>query len=98
MILGNMTLGNIYKSALENMNEAVYIRDLDKNIIYMNPASETLTGWSFKEARGKKCMEIFGDGEEDCPEKGLHLRENRLNIRSGEVRQVLQSTSPLYRV
>jgi len=97
MILGNTILGNIYKSALENMNEAVYIRDLDKNIIYMNPASEALTGWSFKEARGKKCREVFGDGTEDCPEKGLHLRENRLNARSGEVRQVLQSTSPLYR-
>jgi len=97
MILGNMILGNIYKSALENMNEAVYIRDLDKNIIYMNPASEALTGWSFKEARGKKCREVFGDGTEDCPEKGLHLGENRLNARSGEVRHVLQSTSPLYR-
>lgn len=92
--------GNTYRSALENMHEAVYIHDLDNRIIYMNPASETLTGWSLKEARGKKYHEIFGDatgGTDDSREQGLTPRENLLKTRSGEVRRVLQSISPLFK-
>ncbi len=88
--------GNIYKAALENMIEAVYIRDIDKRIVYMNPASETLTGWSFKEARGKKWHEVFVDGAKGTGQD-LPPHENRLKTRSGEIRRVRQSISTLYK-
>ncbi len=37
-----MELNLIYRAILENMHEEVYVRDLDMNIIYINPAAEKL--------------------------------------------------------
>ncbi len=44
-----------FKTVLEHMNEQIYVRDLEMNILYINPAAERLTGWNLKEAQSKKC-------------------------------------------
>ncbi len=41
-------------SALEHANEAVIITDREGHIIYVNPAFEKTTGYTFEEALGKK--------------------------------------------
>lgn len=100
--------GKIYRTALENMNEAVYVCDRNANILYMNPAAEKLSGWSFKETHGKKCYDIFCETPDNCKddyrlekvmkgEQEISLRETRIITRSGEERQILQSISPLYK-
>jgi len=56
----------IYQAILTNINEPVYVRDLDKNLIYINPALEKLAGWSLKDAQGKKCYQVLGHSEQTC--------------------------------
>lgn len=101
-----MELDRIYKVILENMTEQVYVRDLDMNILYINPAAEKLTGWSLDEATGKKCYDIFGDEKQTCKnvcpvEKAIsekldiHHHEGKLKTRSGEERDMKVSISPL---
>lgn len=48
------------------MSEAVYVIDADMNIIYANPASETLTGYTIAEAIGKRCENIFCEASLRC--------------------------------
>ncbi|MFW5488605.1 MAG: ATP-binding protein [Desulfovibrio sp.] len=56
---------------LSVIQEAVYVRDRDMNLLFMNPAAEELAGCTQEEARGKKCWELFGDPalacRTDCP-------------------------------
>jgi PAS domain S-box-containing protein len=103
-----MTGGKVYRLALENMKEAVFVRDHNASILYMNPTAEKLSGWSFKETRGKKCYEIFrispGPCKGNCPmekiingEQDIPFRESQIKTRSGEERQILYSISPLYK-
>lgn len=101
-----MDPGRIHEIVLESMKEAVYIRDLEMNILYINPASEQLTGWSAEEATGKKCYEVFGDEQERCraacpAEKAIAERshilhhEGSLKTRSGEIHEMQVSISPI---
>jgi len=89
------------------MREVVYVRDLDMSVLYINPASEQLTGWSQEEAKGKKCYEVFGDERatcrEGCPaEKAIAERahilhhEGSLKTPSGEIHEMQVSISPIY--
>jgi PAS domain S-box-containing protein len=48
------------------MQEAVFVRDKDMNLIYINPAAETLSGYFLEEARHKKCWEVFGNSGKTC--------------------------------
>jgi PAS domain S-box-containing protein len=101
-----MEFDTIGQLVLENMSELVYVRDLDKNIIYINPASEKITGLSLKQALGKKCYQLFGDGKQTCkdlcPAEDA-IRQNRvvshheveLKTCSGETRQMQVTISPL---
>jgi PAS domain S-box-containing protein len=102
-----MEVSGIYREVVENMGGSVYVRDLEKNILYINPASEKLTGWSQKEALGKKCYEVFGDEHlscrDVCPvEKAISQRhhilhhEGSLKTRSGEIHKMQVSISPIY--
>jgi len=97
-----MELNLMYKAILDNLNEEVYVRDLDKNLLLINPASEKLTGWSFEEALGKKCYEVFGDEDLKCREvcpvekaisQKLHVlhHEGKLKTRSGAYKQYRSS-------
>lgn len=94
------------QSVLECINEQVYVRDLDKNILYINPAAEKLTGWTREKALTKKCWEVFGDENltcrDVCPvdkviqEKiSLLHHEGELKTRSGDIKKMRVSISPL---
>jgi two-component system, cell cycle sensor histidine kinase and response regulator CckA len=53
------------------MAEAVYVRDVNRKIIYLNPAAQRLTGWSAAESLGAACYELFGSegcsADQPCP-------------------------------
>ncbi len=100
-----MSYDHYYQSVLESMNEQVYVRDLDMNILYINPAAERLTGWSLSEALKKKCYEVFGDEDLVCKavcpvEKalsdkcGMMHHEGELKSRSGRLHKMRVSIAP----
>ncbi len=94
-----------HRAILECMSEQVYVRDLDMNILYINPAAEDFTGWALKDVVGNKCYSVFGDEKSlcrwGCPVQKViservpikHL-EGVLKIRGGEARQMQASASP----
>ena len=88
------------------MQEQVYARDLDMNIIYINPASEKLTGWTLKDALGQKCYDIFGDEKQICKDvcpiekmitekMPIYHHEGKLKTRYGDEKDMQVSISPL---
>jgi two-component system NtrC family sensor kinase len=102
-----MELCQLYQAVLERMTAAVYVRDLDRNLLYINPAAERLVGWSCQEATERKCFQLFGDEaltcRENCPAerailegRTVLLRPGRLKMRSGEIKEAKISASPLY--
>jgi two-component system NtrC family sensor kinase len=102
-----MELCQLYQAALERMTAAVYVRDLDQNLLYINPAAERLVGWSCQEAVARKCFQLFGDESlacrESCPAERAILERRTvphhaggLKTRSGEIREAKISVSPLY--
>lgn len=44
---------------LRSIGDAVLVVDSDRNIAFLNPIAERLTGWSLCEARGKPVAEVF---------------------------------------
>lgn len=44
---------NLTKSITDNATTALFILDSDQNCVFMNPAAEKLTGFSFDEVRGR---------------------------------------------
>jgi len=47
----------MHKAILDCMKEPVYVRDLDMNLLYMNPAAKLLSGLSVEASQGKKYYE-----------------------------------------
>ncbi len=101
-----MTQNQIYKTILNTISDQVYIRDVDKNVMYMNSAAEELTGWPFSEVRFKKCYEVFGDEKRlckrNCPvdraidqQEAILHHEGELKTRSGEIRKTKVSITPV---
>ncbi|HMK34358.1 MAG TPA: PAS domain-containing protein [Desulfomonilaceae bacterium] len=101
-----MDLSHIHQTIVENLTEAVYVRDLDMNLLYINPAAEQLVGQSLRQAKGKKCYEFFGDQEARCRERCPVERviangdpivgyEHRLIGGSGQTHEVRLSKSPV---
>jgi len=97
---------SISTTILENISASIYVRDLDMNILYINPAAERLSGWSQEEAKKHKCYEIFGGKTEKCQnvcpmEKVIHENiplihhERELNTRNGQLKKMRVSISPL---
>ena len=89
------------------MSEAVYVRGADHQLLYINPAAERLTGWSFPEASQRKCYEIFGDAGQQCrlrcpierAEKqgaALHHLEGELISRDAKAHPMEVSVSPIF--
>ena len=56
-----------YRSMLESMDDPIYICSEDFRIMYMNPAMESRTGYSEKEAVGDPCYNIIHGQEGQCP-------------------------------
>ncbi|MCL6477411.1 MAG: PAS domain S-box protein [Peptococcaceae bacterium] len=95
---------------LSNISELVYVRDLQKNILYMNKRAEQITGWQAGEVvPTKKCFEVFGDNrgrcKDNCPvdfffeKKGLAASnfERPIKTREGQKAFFKISISPLIR-
>ncbi len=91
---------------LNSMQEQVYVRDLDMNIIYINPASEKLTGWTLKNALGQKCYDIFGDEKQTCKDvcpiekmiadkMPIYHHEGKLKTQYGDEKDMKVSISPI---
>ena len=89
---------------IESITEGVFTIDLHKTITYFNPAAETITGFSAREAIGQKCFDIFRADicEKRCPldesvatgKPKLHPRVTLIS-KSGSEKPVSISTSPL---
>ena len=97
----------MFRAVLENMNDAVYVRDLGRKLIYINPAAERMTGWSMDEALAKPCYEVFGDPGHACNKlcpidaclargEPVQHQEGRLVRRDGAVIDARVSISPLF--
>jgi len=48
-----------FSTTLQSIGDAVIATDSDGSIIFMNPSAQSLTGWTFKEANGKKLNEVY---------------------------------------
>ena len=102
-----MKFTSIHEAILNSMSEAVYVVDRNMRIEYANPAAEKLTGYSFDDAVGRNCDEIFCERselcEDRCPLKKaiqeeapiLH-RDAETRHKSGAVRQTQISISPFF--
>ena len=95
-----------YKIILDCMNEQVYVRDLEMNILYVNPAAQRLSGWTFEASLGKKCYEVFGDENRKCKDvcpvekaiaenRSIMHHEGEMKTRNGSIRKMKVSISPL---
>jgi len=67
---------NIESVILNNINSAVYAKDMAMNIIFMNGYCEKLTGISKQEACNLKCYEVFGN--DICRNGGICQAEKSL--------------------
>lgn len=102
-----MKLATIHQAILNSMHEAVYVIDREMKITFTNPAAVDLTGFSYDDAVGKYCHDVFCERselcEDKCPPKRAMLsgqpiqhREAETRSRSGELRQTQVSISPLF--
>ncbi len=102
-----MKLDTAYKSILDNLNTPICVCNPAKDIVYLNPAAEKMTGWPLPEALTKKCFELFG-GENQicegaCPADKINFREGtclqykgNFKTRSGTLKPFKAVISPIY--
>jgi PAS domain S-box-containing protein len=105
-----MSMDNVQQSheaILNCMSEAVYVINTDMEILYANPASETLTGHSIPDAVGKKCKNIFCEESSRCggtcppkvamrEQRSILHREAETRSKDGGLRNTQISFSPFY--
>ncbi len=63
---GALDLPELQAAALEYMDEAVYVRGADRQLLYVNPAAERLTGRKLDVALSMPCYRVFGDAGGQC--------------------------------
>jgi diguanylate cyclase (GGDEF)-like protein/PAS domain S-box-containing protein len=102
-----MKFPDIHKAILDSMGEGVYVVDRDLIILYANPASVKLTGYTAEESVGRQCYHIFCEQssrcKDICPPK-LAMREKRpilhkeaeTRTKGGEIKLTQISFSPFY--
>jgi len=94
-----MNLDRMYGAILKNINEALYVRDPDMNLLYINPAAERLCGYKLKDLSGKKCYEIFGDINGSCRnlcKERIPSHQHKFKAASGVIKNLKYSLSPFY--
>ena len=69
-------------SVVEAIGEGVITIDLGKKITYLNPAAESLTGFTAQEAVGQQCFDVLrGDAcEERCPFDAIRLHRKERSM------------------
>jgi PAS domain S-box-containing protein len=102
-----MNFYSLHETILASMGEAVYVIDRNLRIQYTNPAAEKLTGYSWDEAVGMDCHEVFCEQSHRCedlcpPKKAMNEaapilhRDAETRTKSGDVRQTQISISPFF--
>ncbi|NOZ84748.1 MAG: PAS domain S-box protein [Deltaproteobacteria bacterium] len=83
----------LWKEMLETMDEALFLVDTERNVVYINRGAEKLTGFDRNELVGKYCLEGIKCPSclEDCKLFKLgkiHDAELEIKTKSGETRTV----------
>lgn len=111
-MLENMSMNSnnsFWATTLSSIGDGVIATDVNGTIIFFNAAAEEISGWSMKEARGKKFYELFVlidattkqiiDSPIDSVlkiAKTIGLQENSaLVTESGECKYISASVSPI---
>lgn len=69
----------LFSTTLNSICDGVITTDNSGNITFMNPVAEKLTGWSYKDAEGRKLNEVFCTINEKEPEDSTTLLEKETN-------------------
>jgi len=95
-----------YRELFENAHDAIWLHDLEENIMAANQACATLTGYSVEELSGVKAGDLFAEGclvsiknLEDPLLKGEalgRLSEAKIVRKDGTEAAVQLSTSPVF--
>ncbi|HHV71678.1 MAG TPA: PAS domain S-box protein [Clostridia bacterium] len=74
-----------YQLVLQALPDPLYLRDIDRNIVYWNEALTKLTGYTAEEAKKMKCHEIFQSTVcPDCPTENYCMKTKK-NITGTEI-------------
>jgi PAS domain S-box-containing protein len=92
-----------YRDLVENLNDVIYMLDIDGIVTYISPVVEAVTGFSLKEVVGRPFTDFVY--EEDLPlimkrfqevmSGHLEPTEYRLIDKSGQIRWVRSSSRPI---
>jgi PAS domain S-box-containing protein len=92
-----------YRELVENLNDVIYMLDIDGIVTYISPVVEAVTGFSLKEVVGRPFTDFVY--EEDLPlimnrfqevmSGHLEPTEYRLIDKSGQIRWVRSSSRPI---
>lgn len=59
-------MNSINTEIFDFVQAVVYLRDMENNLIYINPVAEKWAGIAKEDAINRKCYEVFGDLEHSC--------------------------------
>lgn len=57
----------LYFDAFDKVAEAIYVCDINRNLVFFNKAAERLDGYFLKDVKGKSTFELYGLDEESSP-------------------------------
>jgi len=94
---------------LKSIGDAVITTDADGNINYLNPPAENMTGWNFKDAKGKAIIDVFyltsnsgADNPNMYVQKAIHshspltmINQSKLRSNAGELIAIDFSVTPI---
>lgn len=101
-----------FNITLDSLGEGVIVIDMNSKIQYMNNIAEELTGWRFREARGRLLNEIYSVKNETTGQKENSILENIIKhgldkelanhtilvSKSGKEIRVMYTGTPVYDV
>ena len=61
------TSRNLYFDALDRLPDAMYVCDIEGNLVYFNKAAERLDGYLLSEVKGESTYKLYGLTETDSP-------------------------------
>ena len=67
VLMNFSTKNTMYFDAFDKMVEAVYICDIDGNLVYFNKVAERLDGYLLKDVKGQSTYDLYGLDERNSP-------------------------------